>query len=85
MTTLSRGEQQRVAIARALLRHPPILVADEPTASLDAASGERIIGLLCEAARARGATFLTVTHDPRLIEVSDLVYHLESGRATRLR
>jgi putative ABC transport system ATP-binding protein len=85
VTTLSRGEQQRVAVARALLRDPPILVADEPTASLDATSGERIIGLLCEAVRARGATFLTVTHDPRLIDVSDSAYRLEGGRATRLR
>jgi putative ABC transport system ATP-binding protein len=85
VAALSRGEQQRVAVARALLRDPPILVADEPTASLDAASGERIISLLCEAARTRGATFLAVTHDPRLTDASGMVYRLESGRIVRLR
>ena len=80
VTDLSRGEQQRVAIARAMLRQPPILVADEPTASLDAAAGAKVIELLLAAARESGATLLAVTHDPALIEAVDRVLRLERGR-----
>jgi putative ABC transport system ATP-binding protein len=82
---LSRGEQQRVAVARALLRRPPVVIADEPTASLDAASGGRVIELLARGVREIGATLLTVTHDPGLIEAVDAVHHLEHGRLTRVR
>jgi putative ABC transport system ATP-binding protein len=77
---LSRGEQQRVAIARALLNDPPILIADEPTASLDAASGSEVIRLLLETARESGRTVLIVSHDTRLIERCDRVLRLERGR-----
>ena len=63
--TMSRGEMQRVAVARALLREPGIIVADEPTASLDAASGETVGSLLLELAE--GATLIVVSHDQRLI------------------
>jgi putative ABC transport system ATP-binding protein len=80
VTDLSRGEQQRVAIARAMLRQPPILVADEPTASLDATAGAKVIELLLAAARESGATLLAVTHDPALIEAVDRVLRLERGR-----
>ncbi len=82
---LSRGEQQRVALARALLRRPPILVADEPTASLDAGSGARVIELLLQAVRGCGATLLAVTHDPALIAAMEVVHHLEHGRLERRR
>jgi putative ABC transport system ATP-binding protein len=82
---LSRGEQQRVAVARALLRRPPVVVADEPTASLDAASGARVIELLLEGARSAGATVLAVTHDPDLIGAVETVYRLERGRLDRVR
>ena len=82
---LSRGEQQRVAIARALLHAPPILVADEPTASLDAANGRVVIDLLIREARAAGATLLAVTHDPALIEACTTVLELDHGRLERLR
>ncbi|MGH7292559.1 MAG: ABC transporter ATP-binding protein [Myxococcota bacterium] len=85
VTDLSRGEQQRVAIARALLREPGIVVADEPTASLDAASGAAVIELLLERVRSSGATFLAVTHDPALIEAVGTVYHLEHGRLDQVR
>jgi putative ABC transport system ATP-binding protein len=78
--TLSRGEQQRVAIARALLRQPRILLADEPTASLDAANGARTIDLLAETARDLGATLFAVTHDPHLLARLEPVYHLDAGR-----
>jgi putative ABC transport system ATP-binding protein len=68
---LSRGEQQRVAISRALLRSPAILIADEPTASLDAKSGGAVIEILLDQARQTAATLLVVTHDPELIAAVD--------------
>jgi putative ABC transport system ATP-binding protein len=77
---LSRGEQQRVAIARALLHAPPIVVADEPTASLDARSGAAVIELLLEQARAAGSTLLAITHDPALIEAVGSELRLDHGR-----
>ena len=64
--TLSGGEQQRVALARAFAVSPRLLFADEPTGSLDHATGERVIDLLFEMNRAFGATLILVTHDPRL-------------------
>jgi putative ABC transport system ATP-binding protein len=82
VATLSRGEQQRVAVARALLRDPPILVADEPTASLDEQNGARVIELLTDAAHASCRTVITVTHDRRLINAMDQVARLDSGRCT---
>ncbi|MCB1809018.1 MAG: ATP-binding cassette domain-containing protein [Candidatus Competibacteraceae bacterium] len=75
--TLSRGECQRVAIARALLKTPPLIVADEPTASLDAASSCTVIDLLLEARDQ--ATLLTVSHDPALLERMDTVHILHNG------
>jgi putative ABC transport system ATP-binding protein len=85
VTDLSRGEQQRVAIARALLREPVIVVADEPTASLDATGGALVIELLLARVRATGATILAVTHDPALIEACAVELHLEHGRLDRRR
>lgn len=82
VTDLSRGEQQRVAIARALLHEPPLIVADEPTASLDAAAGRLVIDLLLEAAHGMGSTFLAVTHDPALTEALDVAMGLDHGRLT---
>ncbi|WP_222183622.1 ABC transporter ATP-binding protein [Geminicoccus harenae] len=80
VASLSRGEQQRVAIARALLLDPPILIADEPTASLDRANAERVAGLLAEAARRQGATLIAVTHDPVLIEAMDRTVRMADGQ-----
>jgi putative ABC transport system ATP-binding protein len=77
---LSRGEQQRVAIARALLHRPPLLLADEPTASLDAATGKLVGELLVSHARASGATLLAVSHDPALLALMDVVHRVENGR-----
>jgi putative ABC transport system ATP-binding protein len=80
VTDLSRGEQQRVAVARALVRSPGLIVADEPTASLDAANGQQVIDLLLAHAREHGATLLAVTHDAALIEAADEVHRLDRGR-----
>ena len=82
--TMSRGEMQRVAIARALLRRPGIIVADEPTASLDAATGAVIAGLLIERARDSGATLIAVTHDPALIRRLPRRITLAQGRMAGL-
>lgn len=65
---LSRGQLQRAAIARAVINHPSILVADEPTASLDDTNTERVMDLLFEQAEEHGATLLLATHDNRIKE-----------------
>lgn len=82
---LSRGEQQRVAIARAVLQDPAILLADEPTASLDASTGETLGTLLLDAAAERGATLIVVTHDPHLIARLDTVHRIEAGQLVEPR
>ena len=76
---LSRGEQQRVALARALLLDPPILLADEPTASLDADNGRRIAAALQTQAR-QGKIVVTVTHDDKLSGLADQVLSMKTGR-----
>jgi putative ABC transport system ATP-binding protein len=79
VTELSRGERQRVAIARALLFDPPILLADEPTASLDAEAGEQVAAELAKAAAA-GRTTIVVSHDKLLVERAQRVVRLERGK-----
>lgn len=76
---LSGGQKQRVAIARALAGHPQLIMADEPTASLDSANGHAVMELLRKLAKEEGATVLIVTHDPRIIDVADRVAHLDEG------
>jgi len=76
---LSGGEQQRVAIARALANQPPLILADEPTAALDTERGAKVMAMLRKIARERGSAVITVTHDHRMIEGFDTVYHLEDG------
>ncbi len=76
---LSRGERQRVALARALLFDPPIILADEPTASLDAKSGALVVSALAELARAEGRTVVAATHDPAVIAGFGGQLRLERG------
>ena len=77
--TLSAGERQRVAVARALALDPPLLLADEPTGSLDARAGSVVTDLLCRAARSRGAALLIVSHDERLLGRADTVLTMTDG------
>ena len=77
---LSGGEQQRVALARAFVTHPVILFADEPTGSLDAATGHAVIDLMFEMNRANGATLILVTHDIELARRCDTTVTIEAGR-----
>lgn len=78
--TMSRGEMQRVAVARALLRQPGVLIADEPTASLDAEAGAEVGQLLLELANQEGTTLIVISHDERLTERLDRRIRLATGR-----
>lgn len=78
--TLSGGEQQRVALARAFAPRPALLLADEPTGSLDAVTGERIIDLMFELNREAGSTLILVTHDEALAGRCALRLRLHAGR-----
>jgi putative ABC transport system ATP-binding protein len=81
---LSVGQQQRVAVARALIGHPPLIVADEPTSSLDAGNQGAFLDLLFAQVRATGTTLLMVSHDARLGARFDRVLDLsEITRAER--
>src|SRR4029079_18003854 len=77
---LSGGQKQRVAIARALAGRPRIILADEPTASLDKQSGRDVVNLMHDLAKKQGVTVLLVTHDNRILDVADRIIHLEDGR-----
>ena len=77
---LSPGEKQRVAIARALAGNPPILLADEPTASLDAKAGKNICEILRNQVTEHGRTVVVVSHDPRWREFADRTITLSDGQ-----
>ena len=77
---LSGGQKQRVAIARALAAKPKLLLADEPTASLDSQTGREVVDLLKGLATDQGCGVLMVTHDPRILDVADRLLQMEDGR-----
>jgi putative ABC transport system ATP-binding protein len=77
---LSGGQRQRVAVARALIHRPSLIVADEPTGSLDAESGEAVVELLLAAQRSSGATLVLVTHEPKVAHRLDRIVGMRDGR-----
>jgi putative ABC transport system ATP-binding protein len=77
---LSVGQCQRVAFARALAADPDLILADEPTASLDAKTGHQALELLRRLTVNAGKTVIVVTHDPRILEFADRIFHMENGR-----
>ncbi len=81
---MSGGEQQRVAIGRALANEPALILADEPTAALDTERGTKVMAMLRKIARERRSAVIAVTHDHRMIEGFDTVYHLDDGRLAQV-
>jgi putative ABC transport system ATP-binding protein len=80
---LSGGQQQRVAIARALIAQPKLLLADEPTASLDSKTGRDVVDIIHRLAKEEGCSVLLVTHDNRILDIADRIVHMEDGRIQR--
>jgi putative ABC transport system ATP-binding protein len=76
---MSGGQKQRVAIARALVSEPKLILADEPTASLDKKSGRDVVDLMRRLAKEKGVSVVLVTHDNRILDVADRIVHLEDG------
>ncbi|MEM9275438.1 MAG: ATP-binding cassette domain-containing protein [Cyanobacteria bacterium P01_F01_bin.143] len=76
---LSGGQKQRVAIARALVTQPKIVLADEPTASLDKKTGRDMVEIMQKLAKQQGCAIVLVTHDNRILDIADRVIHLEDG------
>ncbi len=77
---LSGGEQQRVAVARALLQKPDLVLADEPTGNLDTHTSEALFAMMRELNKARGTTFVIVTHNDKLSAQADRIVHMQDGQ-----
>jgi putative ABC transport system ATP-binding protein len=80
---LSGGQKQRIAIARALVNHPPLVLADEPTAALDKQSGRDVVEIMQRLAKEQGTAILLVTHDNRILDIADHIVEMEDGLLTR--
>lgn len=80
--SLSGGEAQRVAIARALANKPKVILADEPTAALDTENGKNVMELLKKLAVENHSAIMVVTHDQRMVEGFDRIFHVDDGRIT---
>jgi putative ABC transport system ATP-binding protein len=83
-TELSGGQQQRVAIARSLANSPAIILADEPTGNLDLKTGQEIIDLLRMLQREQGVTIISATHDHKMLDVSDRIFHIRDGKLDKV-
>lgn len=83
-TTLSGGEKQRVAVARALINSPQLILADEPTASLDYENGRRVMELLAQQAHEERKRVVVITHDDRMLDVCDRVLRVIDGTLTEI-
>lgn len=81
---LSGGQQQRVAVARALANSPSIILADEPTGNLDLKTGQEIIDLLRMLNQERGVTIISATHDHKMLDVSDRIFHIRDGQLAKV-
>lgn len=77
---LSVGQKQRVAIARALVSKPSLILADEPTASLDSFAGRAVTAIIKKLAHEQNSTILLVTHDNRIFDIADRIVYIEDGR-----
>jgi putative ABC transport system ATP-binding protein len=77
---LSGGEKQRVAIARAFMNDPDIILADEPTASLDSERGKKVVEMIAKEVQSRNKAALMVTHDERVLHLCDRIIYIEDGR-----
>ena len=80
---LSGGQRQRVAVARSLANNPLLVLADEPTGSLDTSAGNDLMGLMRELNRSQGTTFIVVTHDPTVARLTDRIMVMQDGRIIR--
>jgi putative ABC transport system ATP-binding protein len=80
VSELSGGEQQRVSIARALANHPPIILADEPTAPLDSERALTVVRILNQMAQQYRTAIIVVTHDEKIIPTFKRIYHIRDGR-----
>jgi putative ABC transport system ATP-binding protein len=80
---LSGGQQQRVAIARAIVSNPAVVLADEPTANLDSENATRLLDIMEQLNRERGATFVFSTHDPRVMERARRLVRVVDGQVER--
>jgi putative ABC transport system ATP-binding protein len=81
---LSGGQKQRVAIARALVCNPKLVLADEPTAALDKKSGRDVVEIMHDLAKKQGSAIVLVTHDNRILDLTDRIIHMEDGRLSFL-
>jgi putative ABC transport system ATP-binding protein len=83
--SLSGGERQRVAIARAWMNNPELILADEPTASLDSERGRTVVQMLADEVKLRQKAAVMVTHDKRMLDLCDRIVYIEDGKLTEQR